>query len=397
MWSLLLTALVGGATADAKAPEAQTPDTVILAYRVGSIPVDGQAKAWRKAGPMEVELSRQRTVPLMDIAANARLDAVGGRSATIRALYTDDAVGIRVTWSDETHNELNLEDEQYGDSIAWSLPTVFGPGEPLPYIGMGDIQHPVVIASKRANRHATQERQFVAAGFGSLQPIDINTQMSMEYDAERKEWTAVFVRPRVDGNVDLREAPVIPFSVAIWDGGDLERGGYKSVMRWHALQLVREEPSVAYLDELRWGEDGRPIGDASHGKELAGTLCIACHRFDDKEMALEGMAPNLSEVGHQAAASYIRDSILDPNKVVVRNPNPNRHYDPNAAREPTGGHPPNALYSWYTKAEDGSYVSKMPRFAHLTESDVNDIVAYFKSLGADGSADAPLPNPEEQP
>jgi|GEM_PF-1324602 len=395
-WSLSLVAALAVAPAHAKPAEPQTPDTIVVAKKVRKISVEPTDKQWSKAPPMEVQFSRQRTVSLMDMDANEKLETtLGPRPATVRVLYNADSIGIWVNWPDPVKDELNLDDGTYGDAMAMSLPVVFGPGEPLPYLGMGDIEHPVVIASKRANRHAKQERQFIAAGFGSLQPIDINTEMSMTYDDATKSWTAVFVRPYTDGNLDLAGKPVIPFALAMWDGSDLERGGYKSVLRWHAIHLAPEEPDATYVDALRWGEDGREIGNVAHGKELAGQLCVACHHFDDKAMAMPGIAPNLSNIGIQASASYLRDSITEPSKVVVRNPNSNRHYTKAGGRDDRGGYPINPMYQWFTKSEDGEYVSKMPKYGHLTETDVNDIVAYLKSLGADTPSAADLTNPGE--
>jgi len=386
-----------GTAADARPAAPQTPDTILVARKSRKLSTDPADKQWAKAAPMDVMLFRQRTVSLMDIDANEVLAKVGPRKATVRAMYSSEAVAVWVSWPDDTKDELNLDDGTYGDAIAFSLPVVFGEGVALPYLGMGDIDHPVVIASKRANRHAVQERQFIAAGFGSLQPIDINTEMSLTYDDEAKAWTAVFIRPLVDQNLNLEGAVHVPFSLATWDGSDLERGGYKSVMRWHALQLAPEETDAAYAAALRWGEDGREIGDAAHGKELAGQLCIACHHFDDKTIAAPGIAPNLSSIGGQASASYIRDSILDPSLVVVRNPNANRHYNKSGEKDRLGGYSPNPMYQWYTKTEDGGYQSKMPKYGHLSESDVDDIVAYLKSTGQAAPAATQPPATEAAP
>ena len=102
---------------------------------------------------------------------------------------------------------------------------------------------------------------------------------------------------------------------------------------------------------------------------------------------MPGLAPDLSELGSQASASYIRDSIKEPSQVVVRSPNANRHYAKGGERDHRGGYPINEMYRWYTVAEDGSLVSKMPQYGHLSDEDIADIVAYLKSL------DSTLSNP----
>ncbi len=386
--TLLLAAALATTSADAKPAEPQAPDTIIAATKSGRISTDPLDKRWAKAAPMEVVLSAQRTVELRDLDANEIAKAKGPMTATVRVLYGKEQLGILVQWADAAKDEINLEDGAYGDAIALSLPVVFGPGVPLPYLGMGDIAHPVVIASKRANAHAVQERQFIAAGFGSLQPIDRNTDMSMTYDEASKSWTAVFVRPYTDGNLDLADAAVIPFSLAIWDGSDLERGGYKAIMRWHALHRSKMDADAGYVAALQWGEDGRSIGDPEHGEELVGQLCVACHHVGDKAIAMPELAPNLNNIGLQASASYIKQSITDPSAVVVRSPNPNRHYTKAGGKDERGGYPINPMYQWYTVGEDGELTSKMPRYAHLTDADVDDIVAYLKTIGADTATPA---------
>jgi complex iron-sulfur molybdoenzyme family reductase subunit gamma len=146
------------------------------------------------------------------------------------------------------------------------------------------------------------------------------------------------------------------------------------------------DADAGYVAELQWGEDGREIGDAQHGQELMGQLCVGCHHFADKAMAMPEMAPNLNNIGLQASASYIRDSITEPSAVVVRSPNPNRHYNKAGGRDSRGGYPINPMYLWYTVGEDGELVSKMPKYEHLTDADVADIVAYLKSVGAQSAA-----------
>jgi len=75
------------------------------------------------------------------------------------------------------------------------------------------------------------------------------------------------------------------------------------------------------------------------------------------------MAPNLSEVGGQNTAGYIKESLLDPSAVIVPGYNRNAHPD----------------YKWY-ELVDGKRVSTMPAFDQLSEEQLNDLIAYFKTL-----------------
>ena len=106
-----------------------------------------------------------------------------------------------------------------------------------------------------------------------------------------------------------------------------------------------------------------PNGDAAKGKTLAMENCAACHIFDDQNNGMPFMAPNLSEIGGQATAAYIAESMKNPSAVVV--PGYNRNAHPN--------------YKWYELSK-GKRVSTMPAYDWMSEDQVNDIVAYFKTL-----------------
>ena len=79
------------------------------------------------------------------------------------------------------------------------------------------------------------------------------------------------------------------------------------------------------------------------------------------------MAPDLSNIGGQATAAYIKESILDPNAVVV--PGYNRNAHPN--------------FSWYTVDKNGHRTSTMPPFSFLDQKTIEDIVAYLQTQKAE--------------
>jgi len=358
---------------------------VIHGKKVWMMPSSASAGAWSKATEFEVQLHPQRTLSMNDRKANAIHAESGSRTGTVRALYNKTEFALLVSWSDDTFNQLSpVDGDQYGDAVALSLPVKFGPGVALPYIGMGDEAHPVVIAMTRSKSSGDQRNQFIAAGFGSMTPIEANTSMALTYDAEAHRWDAMFTRPLTGPDVDLNQG-LVPFALAIWDGEGLQRAGYKSVMGWHLLKFEKHGPDAAYEAEVTWGENGEEIGDVAHGKELMDMHCLGCHRFADKQFAIQDLAPNLSGIGAYSSASYLRDSVVEPNKVVVRNPNINRHYDPSGERNAQNALPPNQMYRWYQLTSEGGRVSKMPPFSHLKAEDVNDIVAYMKTLGQPAS------------
>ncbi len=107
-------------------------------------------------------------------------------------------------------------------------------------------------------------------------------------------------------------------------------------------------------------------GDAVKGKATAeANGCNGCHQMtaaDPKSV----MAPSLKNVGGYSSASYLRESMVKPSAVVV--PGYNRNAHPNMP--------------WYN-IEKGKRISTMTDYSHLNKNDLEDIVAYLKTLKAE--------------
>ena len=371
--------------ATAEQAAAYATSQVVQAVKLEALPTEaeGLAAALDKAPAVTMQAYRQRTVKLMDRDVNAALEKLGPRPVQVRALYDANALLVAATWDDPSVEQLaDGESTHFGDAAALELPQSFGPGQSLPYVGMGDETHPVLVTIVRAHATEPYARQFVAAGFGSLTRIEANTEMALRYDESAHRWTATWKRPLKDANVDLAKG-LVPFALALWDGSVRERGGNKAVTRWHLLRLADFPQDDAYLRHVAWGQTGEPVGDAARGKTLV-TACTACHRMGEVETAQEGFAPGLDNIGGYALPQYLRESILEPNAVVIRQVNINRHYDKKAGRNPHGAYPKNTTFQWYSDGGHGAdakpRVSKMPSFAHLPEQDVRDIVAYLQTF-----------------
>lgn len=345
----------------------------------GRISTKASAAVWRQAPGQELSLYRQRTVRLNDRRANRELANLGPRQCVVSAVYNHNTLGIRVVWADDAADRSQSDEtDVYGDALAIQFPTEFGPGVSLPHIAMGDGQRPVIVHAVRAGT-ALLTRHFVAAGFGSLTALSNSpAKFSMNYDPEALTWTAILVRPLKDTHVDLRSG-LVPMALALWDGSKAERGGNKSVASWKFLRLGKYKLNKEYFDAVTWGEDSKPVGSVSRGAILAAQSCVACHRFAKHQTALAGFAPDLSGIGGYSTSAYLRDSLLRPGQVVVRNLNGSRHYS-KAATGKHGAFRENEVYRWYSVDPQGKRISKMPSFEALSETDINDIVAYLKSL-----------------
>ena len=362
-------------------------EVIDASYIKGKISTNPDDSVWEKAKGTAITLYPQVSVRLNDKKANALIPKKKPVKAVVKAVYNNKNIAVYIRWKDETPSiQPAFTTNQFADGVSIEFPNKFGKGITLPYVGMGDEKHPVTVYLQKNVAGRDYQKVFLSKGFGSLTEVKAdNVDIVMRYDKKNKEWEAVFKRPLSTNNSNLK-AGLVPVAFAIWDGNKYERDGLKSLSRWKFIRLKNYKLDKAYLNYVSWGgpyadwsEKGKDIGDPEHGKKLFMTNgCTGCHRTSEVQTAPEGMAPNLSDIGGIANAIYLKESILNPNDVVIRNLNINRHYmksNPDRFK----AYPNNSLYEWYIKT-DGKKQSKMPTFAHLSEKDINDIVAYLKTL-----------------
>lgn len=285
---------------------------------------------------------------------------------------------VVVRWKDSTYSvQPTLTTNKYGDGVSIQFPVSYGKGKQLPYIGMGNEKNPVIVYLKKNVENRDYVKYFVSEGFGSLtETSDKNFTFTLDYDKDKKEYTAVLKRQIKPA--DLKSG-IIPVSFAVWDGDSLNRDGAKNISSWKFLKIEGVNPDKNYLSYLSWGYG--KIGDPTRGKELmVQNGCTGCHNFADQNNAPEGLAPNLSKIGGYNNPIYLKESIVNPSAIVIRNLNINRHYDKSQSPDKNGAYPNNEMYVWFTKDAKGNKTSKMPPYNFLAEQDINDIVEYLKSL-----------------
>jgi complex iron-sulfur molybdoenzyme family reductase subunit gamma len=356
-------------------------------YTKGNISTNPYDKVWEKAKGTQVVLYPQVSVRLNDKKANELIPKKDAIKATVKAVYNNKNIAIYIRWKDDTPSlQPTFTTNKFADGVSVEFPNKFGRGISLPYVGMGDENHPVTVYLQKNVAGRDYQKVFISEGFGSLTEIEAeNVNIVMKYDNKTKEWTAVFKRPLVDENSNLK-AGLVPVAFAVWDGDKFERDGNKSLSRWKFIRLGNFKLDNEYVKYVSWGgpyvdwpEKGKDIGDPENGKKLfQQSGCAGCHRAGEFQMAPPGMAPDLSDIGGIGNAIYLKESILNPNDVIIRNLNINRHYmktNPDRFK----AYPNNSMYEWYIKT-DGKKQSKMPTFAHLKEQDINDIIAYLKTL-----------------
>ncbi|MBX0312967.1 MAG: c-type cytochrome [Sulfurihydrogenibium sp.] len=328
----------------------------------------------------KVVLYPQYSVRLNDKNANEIVEKEQPVEAEVAVGYNQNEIGILIRWKDETKSvQPALATNKYGDGVAVEFPTVYGKGKTLAYVGMGDANHPVMVYLKKAVEGKEYKKAFISEGFGTMTEIEEKGyNFTMQYDDSKKEWTAVLVKPLKTQDLNLASG-IVPVAFAVYDGNSLNRDGNKKISSWKFIKIDKFKADPSYVKYISWGYG--EIGDPARGKELmAQNGCNGCHRYADQKTAPEGLAPNLSKIGGYSNPAYLKESIINPNDVVIRNLNINRHYNKSAERDKNGAYPNNDMYTWYIKDDKGKLQSKMPPFAHLSEKDVADIVAYLKTL-----------------
>jgi complex iron-sulfur molybdoenzyme family reductase subunit gamma len=349
-------------------------------YVKEDIPADPDAYLWKTVRGKKVFLYPQISVRLNDRQANRLIPKKKLVEAMVKVAYNNDSIAVYIRWKDETPSIQTVYDtNRFADGVSIEFPNKFGKGITLPYVGMGDENHPVTVYLQKVVEGRDYQKVFVSEGFGSLTETDEPAQIEMKYNEKTKEWTAVFKRPLKTENSNLR-AGLVPVAFAVWDGNKFERDGNKSLSRWKFIKLGKYKIDEDYLKYVSWGYPADKVGDPEKGKKIAlQNGCAACHRFDDQLTAPEGMAPNLSDIGGIANPVYLKESVINPNDVVIRNLNPNRHYNKHAKPDRFKAYPNNDMYQWYIEV-NGKKQSKMPPFSHLSEQDLKDLIAYLSTL-----------------
>jgi cytochrome c2 len=408
MNKLLKSIIIAGLTTASFAKPAPVTNSIgaINAKRVGNInistisPSDG---IWKSAGATTVILYPQQTIKLNDAKANKLNAANLAKKVQVSAVYSSNAVAFRLVWSDPTQDTLSgIKSDVYGDGFAIQLPVSFNDPKKLPYIGMGSDGRPVVVSLMKAvtthyepngkgdvaNQINTSNmnffgdelkqqkakiaslgdlqyvKSFISEGFRSMTEIkdgSAKVGMKMSYNSKTKQWTGVVAKSLNDGTINLSSHGAIPVSLAIWDGGKMNRGGIKNISSWTAVKLQGKSGDDALVKELT----ATPTGNAVTGKAQAEAMCTACHTLSDTKKAANAyMAPNLKDIGGYSTNAYLAESIKDPNAVVVPGYNKNAHKS----------------MIWYNvDPKTGKRTSAMPPMM-TDDKMINDVVAYLKTL-----------------
>ncbi len=397
MKKLAITFLAAGVMASAL-----SANSVILAVEVDDNldKVTYKSSVWNDKHFSTITLYPQTTIEFNDKKANALNADNKAIEAEVAAVYNGSRVAFMIKWPDGTRNiQRGKATDVYSDGFAVQFASDYSKPKELPYIGMGSEGRPVVIhlqkeafgiyepngngdVAYQVNPNQTNlfdkelkkfnkkvkalasrdyERNFVSEGFRSMTEIkDGSSESYARIGYVGRGWQGTLSRPLKDEYVDL-DAGVFPVAFAVWDGAKMGRNGLKYLTPWLAVELDGKSDGEPLLKALT----KKPEGDVQKGKDAAVANCAACHQLTSED-APNLMGPSLTNIGGYATVDYIKESLVKPSAVVVPGYNRNAHSN----------------YAWYN-LENGKRVSTMPDFSWMESSDIDDIVAYLKTLKAE--------------
>jgi hypothetical protein len=256
---------------------------LVAPFVAGDLPIDAVASSpfFAPAKPLDIPL----------LAQTIAVPNGGGTvpRVSVRAVHNGKRLALQFTWPDPRPNSELFKYEEFSDAVAIQFPIMPGvDGSPF----MGDAQHPVNIWQWKAAweadrkglrqveqaypnqhvdfyfeevyiwdhelkavftpgraagnllsqpvRHSAVE-DLVAFGFGTIQSQERQDVRGTGHWQEGR-WVVVMARElKTPDPTDVQFQPgdTVSFNVAVWDGGNGDRGGQKSVsFNWWKLTLA---------------------------------------------------------------------------------------------------------------------------------------------------------------
>ncbi len=258
-----------------------TGDTVIRAARVaGALPADPADAAWDAAPAITFALAP-------NIIKEPRLFHALNDTVTVRALYNDDDIALRVDVDDRTYSvpgdplerAYALEDvEPTRDAVAVQLPVTLTGTSEKPWFRHGDARNPVSMwywAAPSVEPQSPEMAVILDAKGPDKAPVPRpdSSALSATGAWENGRWQVVFRRARdtgAPGDIAFETGAFIPIAFADWDGLMGEKGGRHSFTSWYWIQLEPDESPA------------RLYGLPALGAALAGLAFAAAARSQRK-------------------------------------------------------------------------------------------------------------------
>ncbi len=250
--------------------------TVASKFVKEAIPADPRAPVWDKVVGITIPLSSQ-------IIANPRAFALpkgksSVRQVAVKSINNGREIAFLLEWDDSSENAALDNTAAYRDAAAMEFPVKKAGEKETPYFGMGHGDKMVNIWQWKADLEGGKERavplgasypgeglkysvdwyqgriynlppkgkerkgtveDLNAEGFGTLTLQDSQDIMGKGLWSGGK-WRVVFFRSITTKDKEdavFKKGTTMPIAFAIWDGGNLEKDGQKSISTWHELKV----------------------------------------------------------------------------------------------------------------------------------------------------------------
>ncbi len=222
--------VVGASLVFSLAASADAQPKAVKALKVAAAPdaADPNGAVWRKAAAVTIPL-----LPAPPVHA-----AVSGRAATpkvaVQAVRTSDTLFVRLSWQDRTEDRRLEHPQSFLDGVAVQFPL---DRKATTAILMGNPGGRVNIWYWSASDRV---ENLFADGFGTLTRAPVQ-DVSGKGIYAKGAWAVVLaraLRTSAEDGVQLDAAGEVPLALAVWNGGNQERDGFKAVtMEWLTLRF----------------------------------------------------------------------------------------------------------------------------------------------------------------
>ena len=201
--------------------------------------LDPDANAWRGKAAETVALigtpvGLQPTAAIRASWMNKRIGAI--EKVSVVALHNGEFLAFRLEWTDATEDGSIADNDNFPDAAAIALPAA----ENAPLALMGAPGTPVNAWYWRADQ-PDAAREISAEGLGTSQALS-GSPVRARGAWKGGRWRVVIARAlhtaNSPGAAQLAAGSETGFGVAIWEGGNQERGGIKSFSGdWQTLTI----------------------------------------------------------------------------------------------------------------------------------------------------------------
>lgn len=299
----------------------------LVSGKIDKLGLDPYAAAWEKAAAVKVGVAPQKLVVPQGGGAVS--------SVEVQSLRTAAEIFFRLRWADATRSEDLELSGQFVDGIALEFPLT--PGT-MPAPMMGEKGKPVNVwrwsaamakpdhapkaysdyyrpdAIHTTIKYPTKPEDLVAEGWGT---IGRRGTQAVDGAGDWKDgtWTVVLRRKlKSPGGAPFNGGTVVPFALAVWEGGSAERGPAKSFAVWNNLLLDRSAPAMPK----------NPLAKGKIVYERYG--CGACHGAN----AMGGVPNPGSQVDPIPALNRVAEGFTEEEiKTVILNGRNATPMDPN--------------------------------------------------------------------